>query len=93
MQWIGWYSAMVLNRLKGRCGHFWEARYFSTPIDPCDKRYGHECRRYRRRSKPARKPGWGSRLMQLDGGSGSNGAGRKWVDSCQQVLPWGGRPK
>jgi hypothetical protein len=38
MQWIGWYSAMALNRLTGRCGHFWEARYFSTPIEPGDRR-------------------------------------------------------
>ena len=38
MQWIGWYSAMALNRITGRCGHFWEARYFSTPIDPSDTR-------------------------------------------------------
>ena len=38
MQWIGWYSAMALNRITGRCGHFWEARYFSTPIDPGDTR-------------------------------------------------------
>ena len=27
MHWIGWYSAMALNRLSGRCGHFWETRY------------------------------------------------------------------
>jgi len=32
MHWIGWYSAMALNRLSGRCGHFWEARYFATAI-------------------------------------------------------------
>ena len=32
MHWFAWYSAMSLNRLIGRCGHFWEARYFSTPI-------------------------------------------------------------
>jgi REP element-mobilizing transposase RayT len=38
MQWIGWYSTMALSRLTGRCGHFWEARYFSTPIDPGDTR-------------------------------------------------------
>ena len=36
--WINWYSAMALNRLTGRCGHFWEARYFSTPIEPGDSR-------------------------------------------------------
>jgi REP element-mobilizing transposase RayT len=38
MQWIGWYSTMALSRLTGRCGHFWEARYFSSPIDPGDTR-------------------------------------------------------
>jgi putative transposase len=32
MQWVGWYASMLLNRLSGRCGHFWEARYYSTPI-------------------------------------------------------------
>ncbi len=32
MHWVGWYASMLLNRLSGRCGHFWEARYYSTPI-------------------------------------------------------------
>lgn len=27
-----------LPRITGRCGHFWEGRYFSTPIDPGDTR-------------------------------------------------------
>lgn len=36
MHWFAWYSAMSLNRLTGRCGHFWEARYFSTPIPQDD---------------------------------------------------------
>ncbi|KZR64757.1 MULTISPECIES: transposase [Prochlorococcus] len=38
MNWFAWYSAMALNRLSGRYGHFWEARYFSTPIHPKDQR-------------------------------------------------------
>ena len=38
MHWFAWYSAMALNRLSGRCGHCWEARYFSTPIHPKDHR-------------------------------------------------------
>ena len=38
MHWFGWYSAMALNRLSGRCGHFWEARYYSTAIAPKDHR-------------------------------------------------------
>jgi hypothetical protein len=38
MQWIGRYAAMALNRLTGRCGHFRQARCFSTPIEPGDTR-------------------------------------------------------
>jgi REP element-mobilizing transposase RayT len=38
MHWFGWYSAMALNRLSGRCGHFWEARYYATAIHPKDHR-------------------------------------------------------
>jgi hypothetical protein len=33
---IGWYSAMALNRLSGRCGHLWEASYYATAIAPKD---------------------------------------------------------
>ena len=29
---------MVPNRLSGRCGHFWEARYYATAIAPKDHR-------------------------------------------------------
>lgn len=36
MHWMGWYASMLLNRLTGRCGHFWEARYYATPIAPED---------------------------------------------------------
>jgi putative transposase len=36
MHWVSWYSAMLLNRITGRCGHFWEARYYATPIAPKD---------------------------------------------------------
>ena len=32
MHWISWYSAMALNRLSGRCGHFWETRYYANPM-------------------------------------------------------------
>ena len=38
MHWVGWYSAMALNRLAGRCGHFWETRYYATAIAPKDHR-------------------------------------------------------
>ena len=38
MHWIGWYSAMALNRLSGRCGHFCDARYYATAIAPKDHR-------------------------------------------------------
>jgi putative transposase len=36
MHWVGWYASMLLNRLSGRCGHFWEARYYATAIAPED---------------------------------------------------------
>ncbi len=29
---------MALNRLSGRCGHFWEARYYATAIATEDHR-------------------------------------------------------
>ncbi len=32
MHWVGWYASMLLNRLSGRCGHFWEVRYCITPL-------------------------------------------------------------
>lgn len=38
MHWVGWYASMLLNRLTWRCGYFWEARYYSTPIAPEDHR-------------------------------------------------------
>ena len=38
MHWIGWYSAMALNRLSGRCGHVREARTYATAIAPKDHR-------------------------------------------------------
>ena len=46
MHWIGWYSAMALNRLSGRCGHFWEARYYATAIAPKDHRRALNTLRY-----------------------------------------------
>ena len=32
MHWLNWYSAMLLNRLLGRCGHFWERRYHAVAV-------------------------------------------------------------
>jgi REP element-mobilizing transposase RayT len=46
MHWFGWYSAMALNRLSGRCGHFWEARYYATAIAPKDHRRVRNTLRY-----------------------------------------------
>ena len=37
---------MLLNRLTGRCGHLWEARYSSTPIAPEDHRRALNTLRY-----------------------------------------------
>jgi REP-associated tyrosine transposase len=30
MHWLNWYTAMCLNRLHKRTGHFWEKRYHSS---------------------------------------------------------------
>ena len=38
MHLIGWYSAMALNRLRGRCGRFWEVRTYATAIAAKDHR-------------------------------------------------------
>jgi len=46
MHWVGWYSAMALNRLAGRCGHFWEARYYATAIAPKDHKRALNTLRY-----------------------------------------------
>jgi REP element-mobilizing transposase RayT len=46
MHWVDWYSAMALNRLAGRCGHFWEARYYATAIAPKDHRRALNTLRY-----------------------------------------------
>jgi len=46
MHWISWYSAMALNRLSGRCGHFWEVKYFATAIAPKDHRMALNTLRY-----------------------------------------------
>ncbi len=32
MHWLNWYSAMLLNRLLRRRGHFWERRYHAAAV-------------------------------------------------------------
>jgi len=46
MHWVAWYAAMALNRLAGRCGHFWEARYYATAIAPKDHKRALNTLRY-----------------------------------------------
>ena len=46
MHWFAWYASMLLNRLSGRCGHFWEARYYSTAIAPKDQQRALNTLRY-----------------------------------------------
>jgi REP element-mobilizing transposase RayT len=36
---VNWYSAMAFNRMLGRTGHFWEARYHATAIRAGDDRH------------------------------------------------------
>lgn len=38
MHWLNWYTAMCLNRLLNRTGHFWEKRYHSTGFPQNDYR-------------------------------------------------------
>jgi putative transposase len=42
MHWLNWYSAMLLNRLLRRRGHFWERRYHAAAVP--DRDYGHALR-------------------------------------------------
>ena len=44
-------------------------------LEGCARRYAHECRRYRPRAKPARQPGWGSKLLGRDPSAGSSSSG------------------
>ena len=36
MHWLNWYTAMCLNRLHKRTGHFWEKRYHSSGFPETD---------------------------------------------------------
>ena len=36
MHWLNWYSAMLLNRLLRRRGHFWERRYHAVAVPDRD---------------------------------------------------------
>ncbi|MFB2916898.1 transposase, partial [Aerosakkonema funiforme] len=36
MHWLNWYTAMCLNRMLNRTGHFWEKRYYSTSFPKSD---------------------------------------------------------
>ena len=42
MHWLNWYSAMLLNRLLHRRGHFWEQRYHAVAVPDHDT--GHALR-------------------------------------------------
>ena len=42
MHWLNWYSAMLLNRLLRRRGHFWERRYHAVAVP--DRDSGHALR-------------------------------------------------
>ena len=39
MHWLNWYTAMGLNRLLGRRGHFWEARYHASWVSNRNQRH------------------------------------------------------
>ncbi|HIK43018.1 transposase [Thermoleptolyngbya sp. M55_K2018_002] len=46
MHWLNWYSAMCLNRMLNRTGHFWEKRYHSTGFPLSDKQRALNTLRY-----------------------------------------------
>lgn len=46
MHWLNWYSAMCLNRMLNRTGHFWEKRYHSTGFPLSDRRRALNTLRY-----------------------------------------------
>ncbi|MEO1095267.1 MAG: transposase [Cyanobacteria bacterium J06638_28] len=46
MHWLNWYTAMCLNRLLNRTGHFWEKRYHSTGFPNTDQRRALNTLRY-----------------------------------------------
>lgn len=46
MHWLNWYSAMLLNRLLRRRGHFWERRYHAVAGPDRDTRHALHVLRY-----------------------------------------------
>ena len=46
MHWLNWYTAMCLNRMLNRSGHFWEKRYHSSGFDKNDSRRALNTLRY-----------------------------------------------
>ena len=46
MHFVNWYSAMCLNRLLGRRGHFWEKRYHAAGFRNADRRRALNVLRY-----------------------------------------------
>jgi putative transposase len=46
MHWLNWYSAMLLNRLLRRRGHFWERRYHAVAVPDRDTRHALYVLRY-----------------------------------------------
>lgn len=60
MHWLNWYTAMCLNRMLNRTGHFWEKRYHSTGFPVSDKRRALNTLRYIHANPKAAnmQPGW-----------------------------------
>ncbi len=46
MHWLNWYSAMLLNRLLRRRGHFWEQRYHAAAVPDKDADHALRVLRY-----------------------------------------------
>jgi hypothetical protein len=94
MHWLNWYSAMLLNRLLRRRGHFWERRYHAAAVP--DRDYGHALRVLRTIHANPRTAGMikdyhyaYSNCLPLvpgiTGGAGQCGGRRRWR-SCGPVC-------
>jgi putative transposase len=78
MHWLNWNVAMRMNRLLGRTGHFWEARYHAVPVSNQDQRHVLNVLRYIHGNPMAAKVRKGFRDPSTNYGS--------YVDGCEDGL-------
>jgi putative transposase len=84
MHWVGWHASMLLNRLSGRCGHFWEARYYATPIAPDDHQRAFNTLRYIHANPKAAgvRKDWHPAFLQL--APTLTGCSKRYINFCKK---------